>query len=454
MLAPELLAAMASGCWAVGALFSANASNSMGAFAFTRWRLFFAMCMLWMAAFYVGRWPELTLENIAWLSVSSWVGILVGDTALFVCMNRLGPRRSGVLFATHALFSALFAWLFFTLQRGCSDRHKLKTTDNLNLSLSKLNEDRILTKYLEELKFPKIKRVSKIPNYLFKDWYSPLIKWLSDGKLTIDVVKAQKILEMNNIKTFEPDKYLEYLAMIDIFKEKDFNLKSDKNFRFYSSLTNLPKILRGCLLYSGKKLAGTDVSNTQPLFLGTLCDRLFLKELRAKKNIDVDDILFNEFILHLESNPKDLIQFNKLVQTGNLYESFTDIGQEFTREIIKDNLIKVINDKGIDKNKYKVAIRRALNERFPTISLLLNMLKSKNHKYVSSTLMSIEAQNFVINFPHEFYYKPEHSHIPLFMVHDCFFTIEQHIDYLENFIKEYYKSYLSIDLPMKREKMV
>ena len=52
MLAPELLAAMASGCWAVGALFSANASNSMGAFAFTRWRLFFAMCMLWMAAFY------------------------------------------------------------------------------------------------------------------------------------------------------------------------------------------------------------------------------------------------------------------------------------------------------------------------------------------------------------------------------------------------------------------
>ena len=84
----------------------------MGAFAFTRWRLFFAMCMLWLAALYVGRWSELTLESIAWLSVSSWIGILIGDTALFVCMNRLGPRRSGVLFATHALFSALFAWLF------------------------------------------------------------------------------------------------------------------------------------------------------------------------------------------------------------------------------------------------------------------------------------------------------------------------------------------------------
>ncbi len=114
MLAPELLAALASGCWAVGALFSASASTHMGAFAFTRWRLFFAMCLLWLGALYVGRWNELTWESIAWLSASSWVGILVGDTALFVCMNRLGPRRSGVLFATHALFSALFAWVFLS----------------------------------------------------------------------------------------------------------------------------------------------------------------------------------------------------------------------------------------------------------------------------------------------------------------------------------------------------
>ena len=112
MLAPELLAAMASGCWAVGTLFSATASAQMGAFAFTRWRLFFAMILLWGAALYVGRWPELTWESVAWLSASSWIGILVGDTALFVCMNRLGPRRCGVLFATHALFSALFAWFF------------------------------------------------------------------------------------------------------------------------------------------------------------------------------------------------------------------------------------------------------------------------------------------------------------------------------------------------------
>jgi hypothetical protein len=48
-LAPELLAALASGCWAVGALLSAKASAEMGAFAFTRWRLFFAVRMIVIA---------------------------------------------------------------------------------------------------------------------------------------------------------------------------------------------------------------------------------------------------------------------------------------------------------------------------------------------------------------------------------------------------------------------
>jgi drug/metabolite transporter (DMT)-like permease len=49
---------------------------------------------------------------MALLALSGFVGIFIGDTALFACMNRLGPRRCGVLFATHALFSVLLAWVF------------------------------------------------------------------------------------------------------------------------------------------------------------------------------------------------------------------------------------------------------------------------------------------------------------------------------------------------------
>lgn len=84
----------------------------MGAFAFTRWRLFFALTLLWALAAYTGQWRTLDTSAIGLLVISGLIGIFIGDTALFACMNRLGPRRAGVLFATHALFSVVLAWVF------------------------------------------------------------------------------------------------------------------------------------------------------------------------------------------------------------------------------------------------------------------------------------------------------------------------------------------------------
>jgi len=109
---PELLALGAALCWAVGSLFSARAASRMGTIGFNRWRLIFACSVLWLAVGISGRWSPLGWPDAALLSLSGLVGICVGDTALFACMNRLGPRRSGVLFACHALFSALLAWWF------------------------------------------------------------------------------------------------------------------------------------------------------------------------------------------------------------------------------------------------------------------------------------------------------------------------------------------------------
>ena len=103
---------MAALCWAFGSLFSATAASQLGAFSFTRWRLFFALTLLWALALYTGEWRSLDGPSVAWLALSGLIGIFIGDTALFACTNRLGPRRSGVLFASHALFSALLAWVF------------------------------------------------------------------------------------------------------------------------------------------------------------------------------------------------------------------------------------------------------------------------------------------------------------------------------------------------------
>jgi len=112
LLRPELLALVAAACWAVSALFSAPPAQRLGAFAFSRWRMLFASLILWSLALSLGGWRDLALPALGLLALSGLIGIFIGDTALFACMNRLGPRRSGVLFATHALFSAVLSWLF------------------------------------------------------------------------------------------------------------------------------------------------------------------------------------------------------------------------------------------------------------------------------------------------------------------------------------------------------
>jgi drug/metabolite transporter (DMT)-like permease len=109
---PEALALLAAACWAVSSLFSAPPAQRLGAFAFSRWRMLFASVLLWVLALAGGGWRSLDGPAMGLLAVSGVIGIFIGDTALFGCMNRLGPRRSGVLFACHALFSGVLAWAF------------------------------------------------------------------------------------------------------------------------------------------------------------------------------------------------------------------------------------------------------------------------------------------------------------------------------------------------------
>lgn len=109
----DYLALAAAACWAIASLFSAHAARHLGAFAFSRWRMFCVSLMLWAAALVTGGWSSLNNDSIGIMAASGLIGIFIGDTALFAAMNRLGPRRASVLFATHALFSAVLAYFIF-----------------------------------------------------------------------------------------------------------------------------------------------------------------------------------------------------------------------------------------------------------------------------------------------------------------------------------------------------
>lgn len=106
----DLLALGAAACWAVGSVMSVMPSRHLGAIAFTRWRMAMVALMLWAVVAVQGSWHS--FDGHAWgiMAVSGLIGIFIGDTALFSAINRLGPRRAGVLFATHAAFSAVLGF--------------------------------------------------------------------------------------------------------------------------------------------------------------------------------------------------------------------------------------------------------------------------------------------------------------------------------------------------------
>jgi drug/metabolite transporter (DMT)-like permease len=109
---PEIMALLAATCWATASTFSVGPTQRLGAIGFSRLRMAFATAMLWALALISGGWHSLQPAAMGLLALSGLIGIFVGDTALFACMNRLGPRRSGVLFACHALFSGVLAWVW------------------------------------------------------------------------------------------------------------------------------------------------------------------------------------------------------------------------------------------------------------------------------------------------------------------------------------------------------
>lgn len=114
MMAPyDLFALGAAACWAISSVISVTPSRHLGAFAFTRWRMLMVACMLWAVVAVSGTWHNFDAHAWGVMAFSGLVGIFIGDTALFSAINRLGPRRAGVLFATHAAFSAVlgFVWL-------------------------------------------------------------------------------------------------------------------------------------------------------------------------------------------------------------------------------------------------------------------------------------------------------------------------------------------------------
>ncbi|UTZ26831.1 DMT family transporter [Vibrio campbellii] len=110
----EWLALCAAFLWAVSSLISVVPAQHLGAFAYSRWRMGCTAVILSTMAWITGGWLSVSAEHITPMMASGLIGIFIGDTALFACLNRMGPRQAGLLFSCHAVFSAILGYFLFS----------------------------------------------------------------------------------------------------------------------------------------------------------------------------------------------------------------------------------------------------------------------------------------------------------------------------------------------------
>ncbi len=107
----ELAALGAAACWALTALISTGPAGHLGAPAFNRVRQVFVTLLLAVYVGVSGNWQQLNAQNIPPILISGLIGIFAGDTLLFASLNRVGPRRSSILFAMNAPLAAILGWM-------------------------------------------------------------------------------------------------------------------------------------------------------------------------------------------------------------------------------------------------------------------------------------------------------------------------------------------------------
>ena len=114
MLIFELAALAAALAWAFGSILSPVPAAHLGTIGFNRIRLTAMFLVLGVYVLVMGTWQTIPMDSMAEVMMSGLIGIFLGDTALFATMNRLGPRRTAMLFSLNAPISVVLGYVFLS----------------------------------------------------------------------------------------------------------------------------------------------------------------------------------------------------------------------------------------------------------------------------------------------------------------------------------------------------
>ena len=107
-----VLAISAAAIWSAVALSATRIVRYFGSYNYNLLRLL-GIIVIFFPYVYL-QWEPLYFENSIFLAIflSSVIGIIIGDTFLFICLKRLGPRRQALLFSMQIPFTIILAEVF------------------------------------------------------------------------------------------------------------------------------------------------------------------------------------------------------------------------------------------------------------------------------------------------------------------------------------------------------
>jgi len=109
----ELAALGTACCWSFGLLFFDAAGRQIGPINVNKIRIPMAVALLSLALWVTtGRLIPVHIPpaNLFWLSLSGFIGLVLGDACLFTSLVILGPRRATILMSAAPVITAFVAW--------------------------------------------------------------------------------------------------------------------------------------------------------------------------------------------------------------------------------------------------------------------------------------------------------------------------------------------------------
>ncbi|WP_310619051.1 DMT family transporter [Flexibacterium corallicola] len=106
----EIAALTTAVCWALSSTISARPARHLGAIGFNRARMWIVALVLGAYIFIGGQWQSVGSSHLLPIFLSGFIGILSGDTLLYLALNRVGPRRTAVLYSANAPFTTIMGW--------------------------------------------------------------------------------------------------------------------------------------------------------------------------------------------------------------------------------------------------------------------------------------------------------------------------------------------------------